>query len=394
MILKKEQFVRDVMISLQQIRDSIDIRKDRGVGGYAFPYQALSVGRYVPTSDVFNNTQLKKLIQQQLNKQKIKQSFEYCITNDARLPIMFSSGYRTEFLTDAANFSTMLSSDNITSNEMLNLYIYEPDNYFLKHLISLILFSLLFTGTIAAAFFITVRTMLGQKKLSEIKSDFINNMTHEFKTPIATIQLASDALKNAKVMHDPEQIAYYTDIIKEENRRMNKQVEKILQASQLEKEELKMQLKEIDVHEIIEKVKEVTRLQMEEMNITLITHLDAFSTHIMADEVHFTNIIYNLVDNAMKYSKPQEPTITISTRNHGLQIIISIQDNGIGMDKETQNSVYEKFFRAHTGNVHNVKGFGLGLTYVKKIVEAHKGKIELQSELGKGSTFTVSFLSA
>lgn len=393
MILKKEQYVRDVMISLQQIRDSIDIRKDRGVGGYAFPYQALSVGRYVPTSAVFNNAQLKKLIQQQLNRQKIKQSFEYCITNDARLPIMFSSGYRTEFLTDAANFSTMLSSDNITSNEMLHLYIYEPDNYFLKHLISLILFSLLFTGTIAAAFFITVRTMLSQKKLSEIKSDFINNMTHEFKTPIATIQLASDALRNSKVIKDPEQISYYTDIIKEENRRMNKQVEKILQASQLEKEELKMQLKEIDVHEIIEKVKEVTRLQMEEMHITLVTHLDAISTHIMADEVHFTNIIYNLVDNAMKYSSPQNPMITLSTGNIGTQIFISIQDNGIGMDKETQANVYEKFYRAHTGNVHNVKGFGLGLTYVKKIVEAHKGKIELQSELGKGSTFTVSFVN-
>lgn len=393
MILKKEQYVRDVMISLQQIRDSIDIRKDRGVGGYAFPYQALSVGRYVPTSAVFNNAQLKKLIQQQLNKQKIKQSFEYCITNDARLPIMFSSGYRTEFLTDAANFSTMLSSDNITSNEMLHLYIYEPDNYFLKHLISLILFSLLFTGTIAAAFFITVRTMLSQKKLSEIKSDFINNMTHEFKTPIATIQLASDALRNSKVIKDPEQISYYTDIIKEENRRMNKQVEKILQASQLEKEELKMQLKEIDVHEIIEKVKEVTRLQMEEMQITLVTHLDAISTHIMADEVHFTNIIYNLVDNAMKYSSSQNPMITLSTGNIGTQIFISVQDNGIGMDKETQANVYEKFFRAHTGNVHNVKGFGLGLTYVKKIVEAHKGKIELQSELGRGSTFTVSFVN-
>lgn len=389
-MLKKEQYQRDVQLSLIAIRDSVNAKKDKGLGGYNYPYNVLSFSRYVPTPSVLTNNQLKDLIQYNLEKKEIYQTFEYCITNEARLPIMFSTGYSTEFLNAENNFSTMLSGDNIISNEMLNIYISEPELYFQRHLISLILFSLFFTGVIVTAFFVTVRTMLSQKKLSEIKSDFINNMTHEFKTPIATIQLASDALNNSKVINDPEQIEYYSSIIKEENRRMHKQVERILQASQLEKDEIKLELKEIDVHEVIAKIKEFTQLQMEELDIQFTLNLQAHDTHIMGDEVHFTNIIFNLIDNAMKYASPEHKQIEVSTRNAAQTILISVKDNGIGMDKETQANVYEKFYRAHTGNLHNVKGFGLGLTYVKKIVEAHKGKIELQSEPGKGSIFTVS----
>lgn len=389
-MLKKEQYQRNVQLSLVSIRDSINAKKDKGLGGYNYPFNVLSFSRYVPTPSVLNNNQLKELIQYNLEKKEIYQPFEFCITNEARLPIMFSTGYTTEYLNDENNFSTMLSGDNIISNEMLNIYISEPELYFQRHLISLILFSLFFTGVIVTAFVVTVRAMLSQKKLSEIKSDFINNMTHEFKTPIATIQLASDALNNPKVVHDPEQIEYYSGIIKEENRRMHKQVERILQASQLEKDELKLELKEIDVHEVISKIKEFTRLQMEEMDIDFKLSLNATDTHIMGDEVHFTNIIFNLIDNAMKYSAPENRQIEVSTRNAHHQILIAVKDNGIGMDKETQANVYEKFYRAHTGNLHNVKGFGLGLTYVKKIVEAHKGRIDLQSEPGKGSIFTLS----
>lgn len=389
-MLKKEQYQRNVQLSLVSIRDSINAKKDKGLGGYNYPFNVLSFSRYVPTPSVLNNNQLKELIQYNLEKKEIYQPFEFCITNEARLPIMFSTGYTTEYLNDENNFSTMLSGDNIISNEMLNIYISEPELYFQRHLISLILFSLFFTGVIVTAFVVTVRAMLSQKKLSEIKSDFINNMTHEFKTPIATIQLASDALNNPKVVRDPEQIEYYSGIIKEENRRMHKQVERILQASQLEKDELKLELKEIDVHEVISKIKEFTRLQMEEMDIDVKLNLNATDTHIMGDEVHFTNIIFNLIDNAMKYSAPENRQIEVSTRNANHQILIAVKDNGIGMDKETQANVYEKFYRAHTGNLHNVKGFGLGLTYVKKIVEAHKGRIDLQSEPGKGSIFTLS----
>jgi len=239
------------------------------------------------------------------------------------------------------------------------------------------------------AFAVTVRTLFNQKKLSEIKSDFINNMTHELKTPLATISLAIDALTNEKVIHDADKIKIYSSMIKEENKRMNKQVEKILQAARLEKEEIKLNLQKLDVHQIIAKVTDNISLQVQEKNGGLSLKLNATNPIIEADEVHFSNIIFNLLDNAMKYSTAA-PQIIVETLNTGNGMLsIKIKDNGIGMDKETLSRIFEKFYRAHTGNLHNVKGFGLGLSYVKAIVEAHEGKIRVESTLGKGSIFTV-----
>lgn len=393
MKLKREQYDSDIYFCLQNIKDSINRRKDKATIGFSFQFQPLSFSNYVPTSSVLSNYQVKDIIRSELRKKNIKQPFEYCITNEVQLPILYSSGYKMEYLDPTKtsnNHKTILSGENIINNETLNVYIVEPENYFKNHLATLLIFAALFTSIIIAAFVLTIRTMLSQKKLSEIKSDFINNMTHEFKTPIATIQLASDALNNEKVISNEEQIRYYSGIIKEENRRMNKQVEKILQAAQLERDEINLQLKKIDVHQIIAKVAEHTKLQMEEIGAAFETQLQAQSTIILADEVHFTNIMYNLVDNAIKYSK-ENPRIRIATKNTGNQIEIKVADNGIGMDKETVGHIFEKFFRAHTGNIHNVKGFGLGLTYVKNIVQAHRGKVEVSSEAGIGSTFTLYF---
>jgi two-component system phosphate regulon sensor histidine kinase PhoR len=173
---------------------------------------------------------------------------------------------------------------------------------------------------------------------------------------------------------------------------MNKQVEKILQAAQLEKNEIKLQLKDIDVHQIIQKVSENNQLQMQEIGALCNISLHAQHSIIQADEVHFTNIIFNLIDNAIKYSK-ESPVITIETVSEGKNILIKVRDNGIGMDKETQAHIYDKFYRAHTGNLHNVKGFGLGLTYVKNIVDAHGGTIKVESELGKGTQFILGFVT-
>ena len=390
MKLKKEQYENDIYSCLDNIKDSINARKDHDAIGFNFPFKGLSFNNYVPTSSVLSQYELKDIIKSALRKKMIKQPFEFCITNEARIPIMFSTGFKEDYFSSANNYPKMLSGENIVNNEMLNIYIIEPENYFQKHLATLLLFSILFTSVIIAAFVLTIRTMFSQKKLSEIKSDFISNMTHEFKTPIATISLASDALKNEKVISNRSQIEYYNGIIKEENKRMNQQVEKILQASQLEKDEIKMSIKKLNVHEIIQRVAENTSLQMQEAHVVFSTELEASNCIIEADEVHFTNIIFNLLDNAIKYSK-ENPIIKISTSNEAKMISIKVTDNGIGMDRDTQNNVYEKFFRAHTGNLHNVKGFGLGLTYVKKIVEAHKGKIELSSELGVGTTFTIRF---
>jgi two-component system, OmpR family, phosphate regulon sensor histidine kinase PhoR len=250
--------------------------------------------------------------------------------------------------------------------------------------------ALLFTFIIISAFYLTVTTMLRQKKLSEIKSDFINNMTHELKTPLATISLAVDALKNEKVMDNREKMGYFTSIIKDENKRMNKQVETILQAALLDKEEVQLNMKPLRVHEVIERAIAHFKLVLEERNGTIDVSLKAKNDEIKADEVHFNNLVRNLMDNAIKYSKPDQPLhLRISTSSSRKHLSIYIEDNGIGMSRETLGRIFEKFYRAHTGNVHNVKGFGLGLTYVKAMVEAHGGRIKADSSLGKGSTFTV-----
>jgi two-component system, OmpR family, phosphate regulon sensor histidine kinase PhoR len=232
--------------------------------------------------------------------------------------------------------------------------------------------------------------MLKQKKISEIKSDFINNMTHEFKTPIATISLAVDALKNEKVVGNMEKTNYFTGIIKDENRRMNKQVESILQAALLDKQELQLNIKPLHVNALVQNGFEHFKIMLEQNNGTADVQLNAKYDVITGDEVHINNLVRNLMDNAIKYAKSDTPLhIRISTSNTKKSLFIYIEDNGIGMTKETVNRIFEKFFRAHTGNVHNVKGFGLGLTYVKAIIDAHKGRIKVESTLGKGSIFTI-----
>lgn len=283
------------------------------------------------------------------------------------------------------------AGENLVSDEVLIVVVPNIKNIVYHSLRWSIITSILFTIIIIAAFYLTVRTMLRQKKLGEIKNDFINNMTHEFKTPIATISLAVDALKNEKVMFDKEKMNYFGAIIKEENQRMNRQVETILRASLLEKQETDLNLKPIHVHEIIKDVVDNFTLQLEEKKGKAELQLDAQTDFINADEVHFSNLINNLVDNAMKYAKETiPPFIKVSTSSTNKNLVIKIEDNGIGMNRETVKRIFERFYRAHTGNIHNVKGFGLGLSYVKTMIVAHNGEIKVDSTPGKGSVFTIS----
>ncbi|MEK7200424.1 MAG: HAMP domain-containing sensor histidine kinase, partial [Bacteroidota bacterium] len=246
----------------------------------------------------------------------------------------------------------------------------------------------LFMLVIIAAFYVTVRSLLKQKKVSEIKSDFINNMTHEFKTPLATISLAVDALRNEKVQADKEKSKYFSGIIKEENIRMNKHVETILQAALMEKQELRLKMIPLHVHEIIQATLANYRLQLHDKGGKVQLLLNAKNDLVNADEVHFANLLSNLVDNAIKYSN-DHIRIIISTHSTQKHLLVRVEDNGIGMSKETVRRIFEKFYRAHTGNLHNVKGFGLGMSYVKTVIDAHKGKIKIESTLGKGSIFTL-----
>lgn len=276
-------------------------------------------------------------------------------------------------------------------SESLIVFIPNITTQVLKSQWLVLLGFLLYSAITLAAFYMTVNTIIQQKNLSKIKNDFINNMTHEFKTPLATISLAVDALQNPKVIENPEKQAYFTKIVKDENQRMNKHVETILKAAFTDKQEFNFEFKDIHVHEIIKSVVDSFSLQLKDKNDGYaILKLNATNDVIYADPVHFTNLINNLIDNAVKYSKPDvQAKIIIETANNNKNFLIKVQDNGIGMSKETTKRVFEKFYRAHTGNLHNVKGFGLGMNYVKSILDAHKGKIKIDSELDKGSTFTV-----
>jgi two-component system phosphate regulon sensor histidine kinase PhoR len=215
-------------------------------------------------------------------------------------------------------------------------------------------------------------------------------MTHEFKTPIATISLAVDAIRNEKVQRDVEKLKYFSDIIKEENQRMNRQVETILKSALMDRQEVQLNVKPLQVHTIINDVADNFVLRLQEKNGTLETNLKATNDLIEADEVHISNLVNNLMDNAVKYAKENvPPKICLTTSSDARQFVLRIEDNGIGMTRETVKRIFEKFYRAHTGNIHNVKGFGLGLSYVKSVVDAHHGHIKAESTLGKGSCFTI-----
>lgn len=253
---------------------------------------------------------------------------------------------------------------------------------------TIIILFLLFSAIIIGVYAYTLRNFLRQRKLSELKTDFINNMTHEFKTPIASISLAADSLKNPKILQNPELILQYGEIIKEENRRMNRHIESVLQSAILEKDALELRKETAHVHSLLEIATDRARFQHRHMEIRIAEEYLAEQDTVYGDEVHLVNLFMNLLDNAVKYCE-QIPEITIRTRNENGFIIVSFADNGIGMKKDDMKEIFQKFYRVPTGNLHNVKGFGLGLSYVKSITELHGGTVEVDSILGKGSTFTI-----
>ncbi len=348
----------------------------------------------------FSKEEIKNIIREELLKTGMRDvPFEFTVTdNNIASGDQITTENFFKFYADSANNlsqTVVLQAasgselENFAPQEYLVVIVPHQNAIIFKQLTWFIVGAIIFTLIIITAFFLTLRTLFVQKKLGEIKSDFINNMTHEFKTPLATISLAVDALKNEKVVGNKEKTDYFTGVIKEENKRMNKQVETILQAALLDKQEVQLNLKKLSGHELISNALNNIALPLNERGGELIVKLDAVKDIVMADDVHFTNFVNNLLDNALKYSK-EKPIIKLTTSNVGSMFLIKIDDNGIGMNKETLSRIFEKFYRAHTGNVHDVKGFGLGLSYVKTMVTAHKGHIKAESTLGKGSTFTIS----
>ena len=254
---------------------------------------------------------------------------------------------------------------------------------------TIIILFLLFSSIIIAVYAYTLRNFLRQRKLSELKTDFINNMTHEFKTPIASISLAADSLKNPKILQNPELILHYGEIIKEENRRMNRHIESVLQSAILEKDALELRREKAHVHSLLEIAADRAKFQHRVREVQIAEEYEADDDTVWGDELHLVNVFVNLLDNAVKYCEGT-PQIVIRTRNENNSIVISFTDNGIGIKKDDLKEVFQKFYRVPTGNLHNVKGFGLGLSYVKSIAELHGGSVSADSIFGKGSTFTVS----
>jgi len=348
----------------------------------------------------FSRHEIRSLINKEFEKNNIKNlDFEFAITTTSMIgDDLQSKNFYNAYSDTLHNMSFIYPLDppggslaeGLAPQELLVVVVSHIKNVVWKQMIWMLIGAVVFTFIIFTAFFITIRALLRQKKLSEIKSDFINNMTHEFKTPLATISLAVDALKNEKVVNDKIKMDYFSGIIKEENKRMNKQVETILQAALMDKEAVQLNQIPLHANDLITSAINNIQLPLHEKKGVLETHFNAANDLILADDVHFTNIINNLLDNAVKYSK-ENLKIKLSTSNFNGHIRIKIEDNGIGMNKETLNRVFEKFYRAHTGNIHNIKGFGLGLSYVKSVVDALHGKIKAESTPGKGSCFTLDF---
>jgi len=329
---------------------------------------------------------LSELLSKKLVENNIDIDFEYSIYHKDLATKVQTENFE---LIKESTYGVPIFLDNNNESEYW-LYVNFPErsSFILSSILGMALLSIIFTTIIIIAYTSAIYQLIKQRKISQIKTDFINNMTHEFKTPIATINLALDAIRNPKVIGDEEKVKRYLKMIKDENKRMHAQVENVLRISKLEKNELNISKDKVDLHDIIEDAITHIELIVESRNGYIKTSLDAKISSVLANETHFTNVIVNILDNAVKYSD-DKPKIQVVTENVGNSILLKISDQGNGMPKSVQKRVFEKFYREHTGDVHNVKGHGLGLAYVKRIVDDHSGHVSVESEKGKGSTFII-----
>ncbi|MCM1078045.1 MAG: HAMP domain-containing histidine kinase [Bacteroidales bacterium] len=301
--------------------------------------------------------------------------------------------YRCSDYTDEGeenSYSQMLFR-NDPQQKMGVVHIHFPDmDSYIFSSVRFMIPALVFSCVLLVTFIFTIFIVFRQKKLTEIKNDFINNMTHELKTPISSISLAAQMLGDEAVTKSPQMMAHLGRVIHDESKRLRFLVEKVLQMSMFDRQKAIFKPKELDLNELAENAAQSFQLRVEHTGGKIYTEIEAIDSALFADEIHLTNAIFNLMDNAVKYSKPDQPlNIYIRTWNDGEHLYLSIRDTGLGMKKEVLRKIWDKFYRAHTGNRHDVKGFGLGLAYVKKIVELHKGKISVESVCGEGTTFTI-----
>lgn len=386
--IRENQFYRDVNAALSNVATTIfEINNTPSPANN--PVTQVSTNYYVVTiNGPIDVNLLEFLIATEFEKRNIKAEFEYGIY-DCIYKCM--AGKEAEA---APTNRRLVSQAQLPSWEAGPADGYYFGVQFPKLEVNLVsqmgiwLFSSAVNLVVIFFFVYTIFVILKQRRLSEIQRDFINNMTHEFKTPISTIAISAEVLKDPRIINTPERLLNYTTIIQNENNRLKQQVERVLQMARLDREHISLKKELLDVHEIIrEAVKNIAIGKSTQIdNIEL--NLGSPNSKVEADKLHLTNVFFNLLDNAIKYCK-EMPRIVISTAKTHDSLQITVSDNGIGISPENHRKVFQKFYRVPTGNIHDVKGFGIGLNYVKLVVESHKGKINLASELGKGSTFTL-----
>ncbi len=448
----ENQFDTEVFSALNSVRQEIE-KDSRGTDrrpelGIIFGHDRMPDSAVTKWSELFSDAELKEISESKIDLVKLKELIESAVINQQE-----NSGSKDQRITDMINLEELDNSIRnnlrsrgvktdyhygILSNRDGNIVIMDGNfvvfpeqeieatitehnlklmdspyatNIFLRNnahlgkliiefptrnrfiisrILTNIILSVVFIAITLLSFLYTIFTILRQKKIAEMKTDFINNMTHEFKTPIATISLAADSIQNPNIKTNPEKVERFAKIIKEENKRMLVQVEKVLQMAQFNNKRLKMSMGYVDVHELLKQARTHVELQVQRRNGSISLDLEANKHIIKGDENHLSNIFHNLLDNANKYT-PDEPKIQIRSKDGNGGVIIEIEDNGQGMSREQVKNIFEKFYRIHTGNVHDIKGFGLGLSYVKAMVDAHHGEVHVESKLGKGSIFQLFF---
>ncbi len=390
--IEEKAFHQSVTIALRNVAQSLatfnksSLPKTNLIKREASNYYAVNI------NDAIDGNILEDYLFREFNAHNLDTDFEYAVYDCLNKDLAY--GKYCSLSTDTREYSRSETFPKIDDENLIYYFVVkfpEKETFLLEQMRMSVLYSLI--ALLAILFFIySIWVILQQRRYSEMQKDFINNMTHEFKTPISSIKIASDVLlRDEKLSKDPR-LKQYTSIIKEQNQRLNNQVEKVLTMAKLEKRSFELNKEEISFIKILEDVVNSENLKLQETNIGGTVKLESDiigDTKISADRVHFTNMIYNIIDNAVKYSD-SSPSVKVQAIKHSKTILLSIEDKGVGISKEEIKKVFKKFYRVPTGDVHDVKGFGLGLFYVKGICDSHKWKLDLKSKEGEGTTITIT----
>ncbi len=385
--LKEDEFKRNVNTALLNVAQQIYSFADHGPAPTHNPVKQLSTNYFVVmVNSQIDASLLEFMLRTEFDKRKIQADFEYGIYDCANEKMMYGNYVQVNDGKSKTDINKNLPKWN-TQGYYFGVQFPNREAQIINQM-GIWSFSSIVLLVVIVFFAYTLFVILKQKRLSEIQKDFINNMTHEFKTPIATIALSTEVLKNPDIVRQPERLLNYTTIIENENKRLKQHVERVLQMAKLDKESIELKKESVNLHDVVQEVTGGMAASIQEKQIEVDLDLQAPEPAIQADKLHITNVVYNLLDNAIKYSG-QDPKIWISVKQTDKHLVLEVRDNGIGVKEDDQKKIFDKFFRVPTGNVHNVKGFGLGLNYVRQIVEAHRGKITLKSHLGEGCTFRI-----